>query len=180
MSWVQMVARGEEPDGYLDGAPLCPRCLCLTDSGWISPTYRVRNRHHSVTAESGLKLVSQRFVDAVEGEGIVPLGCRFVPLPADPEYYGLIVERVLTVDRSSVEHEGMVCPVCRRQPTFGRPKVISGAGAEPLRGFARSDLEYGGTASRPTGQAWRTFLDLELAKKLRSLKLCQFRPLDLV
>jgi len=47
--------------------------------GGLSPTYWVRNRHHSVSALGGLVLVSQRLVDAVEGEGIVPLGCRFVP-----------------------------------------------------------------------------------------------------
>lgn len=172
-----MVARGEEPEGYLDGAPLCPVCLCLRDSAWISPTYRVRNRHHSVTAESELTLVSQRFVDAVSELGIDPLGGRLVPLPTDPEYYALVAERVLPIDRSSVVHEGIVCPECGRQPTFGRPKVSSEVDVNELRGFARSDLEYGGTASRPTGQAWRTFLDQDLATTLRASKLCQFRPL---
>ena len=114
MSLVELLARGEEPEGYLDGAPLCPQCLCLTDSAWISPTYRVRNRHHSVTAESGLTLVSQRFVDVVEEAGIEPLGCRFVQLPADPDYYGLVVERMLTVDRSvgKLKFEGTACPLC--------------------------------------------------------------------
>lgn len=171
-----MIDRGEEPDGYLDGAPLCPHCLCLTESDWISPTYRVRNRHHSVTAESGLTLVSQRFVDVVEAVGIDPLGCHFVQLPADAEYFALIVTRVLTIDRSSVEFEGTVCPLCGRQPTFGRPRLILEPGLDDLRGFARSDLPYGGIANRPTAQAWRTFVDAELAKKLRSAKLCQFRP----
>ncbi len=177
MSLVEFLTRGEEPDGYLEGAPLCPVCLCLTDSAWISPTYRVRNRHHSVTAESGLTLVSQQFVDVVGKMSIDPLGCRFVQLPADPEYYALIAERVLPIDRSSVKHEGIVCPECGRQPTFGRPKLSSEVGVNELRAFARSDLEYGGTASGPTVQAWRTFLDLDLATRLRGLKLCQFRPL---
>lgn len=176
MSLVELIARGEEPEGYLEGAPLCPQCLCLTDSGWISPTYRVRNRHHSVTAESGLTLVSQRFVDVVAEAGTEPAGCRFVQLPADPDYYGLLVERVVVIDRTTVHHEGTVCPQCGRQPTFGRPRAFEDADLDALRGFARSDVEYGGTATRPTGQAWRTFLDVELATTLRTLKLCQFRP----
>ncbi|HAP74805.1 MAG TPA: hypothetical protein DCR14_01830 [Acidimicrobiaceae bacterium] len=174
MSLVELVARGEEPDGYLEGAPLCPVCLCLTDSAWISPTYRVRNRHHSVTAASGLTLVSQQFVHAV-GD-VAGLGARLVPLPADPGYHALIAERVLPIDRSSVTHEGIVCPECGRQPTFGRPRLDSEIDVDEFKGFARSDLEYGGTASRPTGQAWRTFLDVDLATRLRGLKLCQFRP----
>lgn len=177
MSLVEFLARGEEPDGYLEGAPLCPVCLSLTDPAWISPTYHVRNRHHSVTAESGLTLVSQRFVDAVGDAG--GLGVRFVSLPADSEYYGLVVEQVLTVDRSwgKLTFDGPVCSRCGRQSTFGRAKRFLDADVDDLRGFARSDIEYGGMANRPTGQQPTTYVDANLGTTLRSLKLCQFRPL---
>ena len=175
MTLVRIVPRGEEPDGYLDGAPLCPTCLCLRDSDWVSPDYRVVNRHDSVYSEGAAFLVSQRFVDAVGDDA----GCRFVPLPADVAYYRMFVDRVVEVDRSRGELEfvGDPCPTCGRQSTYGDPAGFVGVDGS-LSGFVRTDIEYGGIpGGRRTAQRSYLLVESELGRQLRSAKLCQVRPL---
>jgi hypothetical protein len=180
MTLVQIVARGEEPDGYLDSAPLCPHCRCLRDSDWVSPTYRVRNRHDSVYSGGGVLLVSQRFIEAVREQAVGDVGCRFEQLAVDPQYCALVVDRVLEVDRAVGELEvgGEVCPVCGRQSTYGWAERFIPP-ADDVREFARSDIEYGGipTGPYPSAQRPRVYVDDDLGRALRALKVCQIRPL---
>ncbi|HAP74806.1 MAG TPA: hypothetical protein DCR14_01835 [Acidimicrobiaceae bacterium] len=173
---ARVVPLAEEPEGYLEGAPLCPMCLCLTDSAWISPDYRVVNRHDSVYTEGAALVVSERFVEVVGGEA----GCRFVPLPADDGYHRLLVDHVLEVDRTIGELElaGEPCPTCGRQSTYGDPAAFVGIDSAP-RGFFRTDVEYGGIPrGRRSAQRSYIVVDDELGRRLRDLRLCQIRPLQ--
>lgn len=175
MSLVRFVPRAEEPDGYLDGAPLCPVCKCLRDSDWISPDYRVVNRHDSVYTEGAALLVSERFLEAVGSEA----GFRFVPLPGDAAYHRMFVDHVVEVDRTTGELElvGEPCPACGRQSTYGDPAAFIGLDGAPS-GFSRTDIEYGGIPrGRRSAQRSYVLVDDALGRRLRALKLCQIRPL---
>jgi len=116
----------------------------LRDSDWISPGDRVVNRHDSVYTEGAALVVSQRFIDAVGDMA----GCRFVPLPGDPAYFRALVDHVVEVDRSvgELEFEDNPCPTCGRQSTYGDPAGFVGLD-EPVPGFSRTDIEYGGMCS---------------------------------
>jgi hypothetical protein len=148
MTLVQIVARGEEPDGYLDSAPLCPNCRCLRDSDWVSPTYRVRNRHDSVYSGGGVLLVSQRFIEAVREHAVGDVGCRFERLAADPQYFALVVDRVLEVDRAVGELEVGGGGSARCAADSRHTAGPSGS-SHPLTTFADSPEATSSTAGSP-------------------------------
>jgi hypothetical protein len=172
---VQLIARAEDPEGYLDGAAVCSGCYTVLDHTWVSPTYVVRNRHASV-AMYGPELVAERFIEAVAGVE----GCSFQPLPADPEYSVLVIDRVAVVDRASGKFVvgAEPCPVCGRVSVHGWPsQFINQADLSP--GFWRTDLLYGGTGAqvRHTMQIPRLLVDAELGARLTKMGLARFKEL---
>jgi hypothetical protein len=119
-------------------------------------------------------LVTTRFVDAVRS---VP-GVVLDPVPGDPDYHRMLVEPVVTVDRTVGKFEvGETCVVCGRFSLHGWPVRFMGLD-DPPTGFVRTDVEYGGIGnSRHCHQLARWFADSNLAAALTKEKLCRFSPL---
>jgi hypothetical protein len=119
-------------------------------------------------------LVTRPFVDAVR---MFP-GILFDPVPGDPDYYRMLVEPVVIVDRTVGKFEvGEACPLCERFSLHGWPGRFMELD-HPPSGFFRTDVEYGGIGgSRPCHQLPRLFADSSLAAALTRAKLCRFNPL---
>ena len=174
MTLMEFLPRAEDPQDFFEGAPTCEGCNAVTDHAWLPEYFHVRNRHASVMTYDVAVLVTERFVDAVRS---VP-GVVFDAIPGDPEYHRMLVEPVVTVDRTVGKFEvGETCAMCGRFTLHGWPVGFVDLDHPPT-GFVRTDVEYGGIGnSRHCHQLARLFADSTLAAALAKDKLCRFNPL---
>jgi hypothetical protein len=171
---MEFLPRAEDPQEFFDGAPVCGGCNAVTDHAWLPEHFHVRNRHASVMTYDVAVLVTRRFVDAVWS---VP-GVVFDVVPGDPEYHRMLVEPVVTVDRTVGKFEvGETCAECGRFSLHGWPVRFMNLD-DPPTGFVRTDVEYGGIRnSGRCHQLARLFVDSNLAAALAKENLCRFSPL---
>jgi hypothetical protein len=172
---VEFIPRAEDPQEFFVGAPACGGCNAVTDHAWLPERFRVRNRHPSLYTFDGAILVNRRFVDVV---GSSP-GVVFDAVLGDVEYYRMLVETVVVVDRTvgKYEVEGSECSACGRVSQFGWPvRFLGGVPSEER--FVRTDVEYGTVGAtricHPTPKILATPV---LASMLSSERLCRFTPL---
>ena len=173
---VRFIPRGEDPQEFFVGAPACGGCNAVTDHAWLPERFRVRNRHPSLNTYDGAVLVNLRFVELV---GTSP-GVVFDAVPGDAEYYRMLVDTVVVVDRTVGKYrvEGSECSVCGRISQYGWPVRFCG-GWPPEAGFVRTDVEYGTVgATRICHQTPNILVNPGLASMLTSERLCRFRALD--
>ena len=119
--------------------------------------------------------MNRRFVDVV---GSSP-GVVFDAVLGDVEYYRMLVETVVVVDRTVGKYqvEGSECWVCGRISQYGWP-VRFRSGVPPEVGLVRTDVEYGTVgATRICHQAPKILATLGLASMLTKERLCRFKPL---
>lgn len=99
-------------DEFYTGAPVCDSCNLVTDREWVSPTYRLGvRRPDACVTRDGAPIVSQRFVEAAAG---LP-GARYVPLPADPGSFLMLIDQQLIPDPAI--HRARFdewCPACEQ------------------------------------------------------------------
>ena len=135
-------------DEFYTGAPVCASCNLVTDDEWVSPTFRRGARRPDACAtRDGATIVSQRFVDAAAG---LP-GAHYVPLPAEPGSFLMIVEQELVPDPAM--HRACFeawCPACGRWTQVHRTaRWFLGEDELPL-GFSRDVVAYGGAFGLPS------------------------------
>lgn len=172
---AEFIPRAEDPQEFFVGAPACGACNAVTDHAWLPERFRVRNRHPSLYTYDGAVLVNRQFVEVV---GSSP-GVVFDAVPGDAEYYRMLVERVVVVDRTVGKYqiEGSECSVCGRISQFGWPVRFLG-GVQAGTGFVRTDVEYGTVgATRICHQAPKILATPDLASVLTSERLCRFKAL---
>jgi hypothetical protein len=172
---VEFIPRAEDPQEFFVGAPACGGCNAVTDHAWLPERFRVRNRHPSLYTYDGAVLVNRRFVDVA---GSSP-GVAFDAVSGDTEYFRMLVETVVVVDRTvgKYEVEGSECSVCGRISQYGWPVRFLG-GVPPGVGLVRTDVEYGTVgATRTCHQTPKILATPGLASMLTSEKLCRFTAL---
>jgi hypothetical protein len=172
---VEFIPRAEDPQEFFVGAPACGGCNAVTDHAWLPEQFRVRNRLPSLYTFDGAVLVNRRFADVVgSGKGVV-----FDAVPGDAEYYRMLVETVVVVDRTVGKYrvEGSECSVCGRVSQYGWP--VRFRGGVPLEaGFVRTDVEYGTVgATRICHQTPKILATPGLASILTSERLCRVKAL---
>jgi hypothetical protein len=172
---VEFIARAEDPQEFFVGAPACVGCNAVTDHAWMPDRFRVRNRHPSICTYDGAVLVNRRFVEVADSSP----GVVFDVVPGDMEYFRMLVETVVVVDRAvgKYEVEGSECSVCGRISQFGWPVRFLG-GVPPEVGFVRTDVEYGTVgATRICHPTPKVLATPGMASMLSSERLCRFRPM---
>ena len=157
-----------------DGVPhpaTCPTCGRKTDPDYVNPDFRATKRKWDVSGTvDGYTIVSKRFRDYCKAQRWK--GMRFVPLPADDDFFVLRLTSVLRVDakRSETMFEDR-CPKCRAfYSVIGGAEYLRGVKKPIKEGFFRSDLEF---ASGPE-QAPLILVGIDTAAKLRKKKFQRF------
>lgn len=158
------------------GLHRCETCGELLDK-WneLLTGLKIKRRKYDIASTyDGVTVVSQRFKDFVEVESLS--GLVFQQLPDDPKFYAIQAEPVVKFD---AERRGTMfenrCPVCGRyEEVIGATPVYLKEGETlPVRGFARTDLEFAsGDEKHPL-----LLCDLEAGRVLKNAGL---KGLDLV
>jgi hypothetical protein len=165
----QRLSVADNYDHFFEGAPVCPDCNLVTDPEWVSPTFRLGKRRPDACAtRDGAVLVSQQFVDAVEG---MP-GARFIPLPADPTLYRMVIDQLMLVDEFRCHPRSCEwCATCGRwTQVHGTIEWFVGEDSMPL-GFSRGSTEYAGAAAFATATSSTELVHPESAAVIRKAHL---------
>jgi hypothetical protein len=158
------------------GMNRCEACGELLDK-WHEPLagLKIKRRKYDISCTyDGLTIVSQRFRDIVEAESLH--GLVFRQLPDDPGFYAIQAKPVVKFDavRRGTTFENQ-CPVCGyyEEVIGATPVYLKERETVPVRGFARTDLEFAsGDAKHPL-----LLCDLETGRVLKNAGL---KGLDLV
>ncbi len=135
-------------DEFYTGAPVCASCNLVTDDEWMSPTFRLgARRPDACVTRDGATIVSQRFVGAATG---LP-GARYVPLPAEPGSFLMIIDQQLVPDPAA--HRARFeawCPTCERwTQVHGTTPWFLDEDNLPV-GFSQDIVAYGGAFGLPS------------------------------
>jgi hypothetical protein len=156
-------------DEFYTGAPVCDSCNLVTDSEWVSPTFRlgVRRPDACVTRDRAT-IVSQRFVDAAAG---LP-GARYLPLPADPGSFLMMIDQQLIPDPAIHRaHFDAWCPACERWTNVhGTTNWFLDEDELPL-GFSQDIVGYGGGFGIPSQLSHPRFVHPASVATLKATRL---------
>lgn len=146
----------------------CATCGRKIDPTFINREFRAGKRKRDITGTyDGYTIVSARFREFCKQQQWP--GMKFVPLPADKDFFVLQLSKILPFDaeRSETRFE-KPCPKCRAfyDVVGATPGYLRGISKPIKEGFFRSDLEF---ASGPE-QSPLIIVGVETAQKLKEQK----------
>ncbi|MDB5346403.1 MAG: hypothetical protein JWP89_4780 [Schlesneria sp.] len=152
----------------------CPTCGRKTDPDFINPSFRVKRRRRDIVATAdGYCLASERFRRYCASQPWE--GVKFLPLPADPDFFVFRPTLVLPFDaaRRGTRFENP-CPTCREYYNVIGATPVYLVGIERIQdGLYRTDLEFGsGPEQQPVTLAGISSGEELRKQKFTGLTLC--------